>query len=258
MLSQDERFATVTLNSPKNHNALSPAMMDSIVGAFRDLEGLPDLRAVFLKANGKSFCAGGDLKHMLATSDFTHAENQADAMRLSGVFDTVNNFPRPVLALVGGNVFGGGLGLLSACDVVFATEGTKFAFTEVKLGVIPATIAPYVINRIGAPAARRYFLTAEAFGTDEAVRIGLVNEEVSGDAGLEEVEARLQKQMLLNSAAAVESCKQLIFHVGDDRVSTETREWTAKLLAITRESDDGREGMAAFVDRRKPRWQEDK
>jgi methylglutaconyl-CoA hydratase len=245
------------IGRPENHNALSPDTMDGIVGALNTLGDSTDLRGVFLKANGKSFCAGGDLKHMRATADFTADENRADAMRLSGVFDAINNFPRPVVAMVGGNVFGGGLGILSACDMVFAVTGTKFAFTEVKLGVIPATIAPYVLARIGASAARRYFLTAEAFGSAEAMRIGLVNSEVADVAGLDEIEAKLKAQMLLNSPAAVEACKQLIHEVGGARIPLAVREFTAQLLAETRDSPDGREGMSAFNERRKPRWQED-
>eukprot|EP00035_Acanthoeca_spectabilis_P007559 m.138164 g.138164 ORF g.138164 m.138164 type:complete len:296 (+) comp13996_c1_seq1:305-1192(+) len=255
-VTDNGKFATVTLNRPEIHNALSPDTMDGIVTAFRELEGNSDLRAVFLKAEGKSFCAGGDLKHMRATADFTFEENCADAMRLSGVFDSIYNFPQPVVAMVGGNVFGGGLGVLSACDMVFAVAPTKFAFTEVKLGVIPATIAPYVISKIGVPAARRYFLTAEVFGTAEAARMGLVNDVVEDGEELNKLESQLKEQMLLNSPAAVRACKELIFTVGDAQITTETRELTAEILARTRDSDDGREGMSAFNERRKPRWQQ--
>eukprot|EP00041_Stephanoeca_diplocostata_P015017 m.283956 g.283956 ORF g.283956 m.283956 type:complete len:306 (-) comp19893_c0_seq1:240-1157(-) len=251
-------FANVTLSRPEKHNCLSPDVMDGLVSTLTELSARnKKLRGVFLKADGKSFCSGGDLKHMRATADFTHAENEADAMRLSGVFDALYTFPAPVIAMVAGNTFGGGLGLISACDMAFATQACKFAFTEVKLGVIPATICPYVLAKVGAPILRRYFLTAEIFDTAAAVSMGLVNEAVADADALADTEERLKAQLMNNSPSAMRDSKDLIFNVASyGTVNSTVREWSATRLAEVRDSKDGREGMSAFIEKRKPQWQE--
>lgn len=253
-ISDDGKFASLILSRPEKHNALSPDTMESIVSSLKDLEGNEDLRAVFLKAEGASFCAGGDLKHMRATADFTFEENEADAMKLSGVFHSIYAFPKPVIAMVGGNTFGGGLGLISACDMAFGITGLKFAFTEVKLGVIPATISPYVIDRIGVPAARRLFLTAEVFDSEMAEKISLLSGVVESETELETMEDTMKKCLLAASPNAIKETKSLITEVALRPVDHSTREWTATKLAEIRDSADGREGMSSFAERRKPNW----
>jgi len=252
--TDDARFATLTLNRPEVHNALNPAMMDAVVSELDSLKDDANLRAVFIRGAGKTFCAGGDLKHMRSTGDFTFEENEADAMRLSAVFDTINYFPRPVIALVGGNTFGGGIGVLSACDMAFSVKSAKFTLSEVKLGVIPATISPYVVARMGATHCRRYFLTAEVFDAEEATRVGLLSGIVENEEELDAQEATLMKRLGLCAPGAVAASKDLIFQVANRPVDLDTRKWTATRLAEIRESAEGQEGMSAFIEKRKAAW----
>ena len=187
-------WATLTMARPQSHNALSVGMID---GFYKHLEALanpgdgaaPVPRALFLRAAGKTFCAGGDLKAMRASGTKSREENVSEAMHLSGVFAGLRTFPRPVIALVDGPCFGGGVGIISACDMAFATPKSLFALSEVTLGVIPATISPFVIDRMGPSAASRYFLTAERFDAAEAHRVGLLHGVVE-EEGLEEGHAR--------------------------------------------------------------------
>eukprot|EP00040_Diaphanoeca_grandis_P016621 m.86038 g.86038 ORF g.86038 m.86038 type:complete len:291 (+) comp25920_c0_seq1:63-935(+) len=248
------RFGTLTLSRPDKHNALSPDTMEAIKEATSELAKQPEIRALFLKAEGRSFCAGGDLKHMRATADFTKEQNIEDAMKLSGVFDALYRFPRPVIAMVEGNTFGGGLGLISACDMAFGLKGLKFSFTEIKLGVIPATISPYVIEKIGITAARRYFLTAEQFDSEAAEKIGLLNEIVATSDDLLAIEEKLKLDFSATSTDATHATKELISELASRSVDLATREWTAGKLAEVRDSVDGREGMSSFIEKRKPRW----
>ena len=203
-------FATVTINRPEVHNALSPGVMDGLESALNMLEQDKKVRAVFLKAEGKTFCAGGDLKHMKSTADWTYEQNKAEAFRLSGIFNQIFSFPRPVIAMINGPAYGGGVGVISSCDMAFAVKDAAFALSEVKLGVIPATISPFVIAKIGATHCRRYFLTAERFEPEEAHRIGLLNGVVADQVELDEMEEKLKKAMTLCSPDAMSASKDLI------------------------------------------------
>jgi len=252
--SEDNRFATLTINRPEVHNAINPAVMDGVTSYLNDIRDDTDLRAVFLRGAGPTFCAGGDLKHMRSTADFTFEENEADAMRLSAVFDTINYFPKPVVGLVGGNTFGGGIGVISACDMAFSVQSAKFTLSEVKLGVIPATISPYVVARMGANHCRRYFLTAEMFGAEEAERVGLLSGVVEDAEALDAMEERLKVHFGRAAPGAVARSKELIFGVAQRPVDLETRKWTATILAEVRESEEGQEGMTAFIEKRKAAW----
>jgi len=220
----------------------------------KECDSRDGLRAVFLRANGQTFCAGGDLKHMLSTGDFDYEENKAEAMALSDVFAQIRHFPRPMVGLVNGPAYGGGVGIISCLDMSFATSNSVFALSEVTLGVIPATISPFVITRIGESAANRYFLTAERFDADEAKRIGLINGVVADASKLDEEQERLQKAFLRFSPEALAGSKQLIQGVINKPIDTSLREWTAECLADVRDSADGKEGMSAFVEKRKPAW----
>ena len=255
-VAMDERshFATLVIDRPEAHNALSPAVMDGIVQGLGGLAAEPELRAVFVRSEGPTFCAGGDLKHMRATADYAFEENVREAMVLSGVFDALRSFPRPTIAMVHGNAFGGGIGIISACDMAFGVEGALFALSEVALGVIPATISPYVIERIGVNACRRYFLTAERFGAPEAMRIGLLSGVEADADALDRREAALRKQLLRVSPGAVAASKRLIFGAAGRPIDTATRQWTAERLAEARDAPEGREGMSAFIEKRPASW----
>lgn len=256
--TDDGLFATVTINRPQVHNALSPSVIKGIKHHFDELEkecdGAKGLRAVFVRAAGKTFCAGGDLKHMRETGNFSFEQNKAEAMELSGVFARIRDFPRPVVGLVNGPAYGGGVGVISCFDVAFATSDAKFKLSEVMLGVIPATISPFVISKIGQNAASRYFLTAEVFGTDEALRLGLVNGVVSSADDLDAKEQDMKSHFGKCSPEALASSKSLIRGVANRPIDDELRLWTAARLAEVRESADGKEGMSAFLEKRKPAW----
>ncbi|CAE7632129.1 AKT6-1 [Symbiodinium microadriaticum] len=255
--SANGHFASITLNRTEVHNALSPSVMTGIEDSLLTLRDDYKVRAVFLKASGATFCAGGDLKHMKSTANWTYEQNKAEAFRLSGVFNAIRNFPRPIIALVNGPAYGGGVGLISSCDMAFAVQTAVFALSEVTLGVIPATISPFVISKIGATASRRYFLTAERFDADEAKFIGLVNDVVADEAALSELEAKLMKSLMRCSPSAMSASKGLIEAIDGRVVDEKLRMWTAQRLADVRESADGQEGMGAFLEKRKPSWTEE-
>jgi methylglutaconyl-CoA hydratase len=238
------KYASIVLNRVEVHNALSLAQ----------LKEDPNVRAVFLKANGKTFCAGGDLKHMKSTAKWTYEQNKEEAFRLSNVFNSIRTFDRPVIALVNGPAYGGGVGLISSCDMAFAIKEATFALSEVTLGVIPATISPFVVSKIGATACRRYFLTAERFNSQEAHRINLLNGIVENEEELNQLEQSLKKSMLRCSPSAMIASKQLIEEIEGQAITDELRLWTASKLADVRESVDGQEGMGAFLEKRKPSW----
>jgi methylglutaconyl-CoA hydratase len=247
-------FATLTLNRPATHNALSQGVIDGFYKHLDTLQHEQELpRAVFLRAaGGKTFCAGGDLKKMRASGGQSRAANTEEAMHLSGIFAALRSFPRPVIAMVDGPCFGGGVGIISSCDMAFATSESTFALSEVLLGVIPATISPFVIDRIGASAASRYFLTAERFDATEAKRIGLLHDVVGN---LDDMEASLRTSIGRCSPMALGATKELISHVSHTTpLQPGLRESTAEYLADVRESVDGQEGMTAFIEKRKPNW----
>ena len=256
-------WATLTMARPQSHNALSVGMIDGFYGHLEALAAVEHEmpRAVFLRAEGKTFCAGGDLKAMRASGTKCRAENVSEAMHLSGVFAALRNFPRPVVALVDGPCFGGGVGIISACDMAFATPKSLFALSEVTLGVIPATISPFVIDRMGPSAASRYFLTAERFDAAEAHRVGLLHGVVEeegleeGRGGLDKLEASLRTSFSRCSPQALAASKRLIADVAHRPPNSAALQVaTADYLADVRQSADGQEGMLAFIEKRKPNW----
>ena len=249
-------WATLTLNEPKTHNSLSSNIINGIYEHLGNLEKSNTVpRAIFLRAaGGKTFCAGGDLKAMRASGGKTREENSADALHLSGVFAALRNFPRPVVALVDGPCFGGGVGVISACDMAFATERSEFALSEVTLGLTPATISPFVIDRMGSPASGRYMLTAERFGSAEAHRVGLLHGVEADADGLAAREAALKTALGRCSPQALAATKTLIATVAHRPLGDGLRRETVEVLADVRESTDGQEGMLAFIEKRKPAW----
>ena len=245
-------IATVTLNRPDVHNALSG---DVIVGLRTIFDGFAvrdDLKALILTGRGKSFSAGADLNWMRRAAGFSHEENVADAKVTAGMFDALNTLPMPTIAKVQGSAFAGGLGLVACCDIAVAAEDAMFAVTEARLGLVAAVISPYLVAAIGPGAARRYFQTAERFDAAEAKRIGLLHEAVRADA-LDGTVDGILREMLKNSPPALRACKTLIRECAGP-VSEATRNDTAGRIAGIRATVEAQEGIAAFFEKRKPAW----
>lgn len=246
---------TVALNRPEQHNALTPEMISGLTQLFRDLATDETVRLVILTGNGRSFCAGADLNFMRAAADYTFDENVADGQAIFDLMLAVDRCPKPVIGRINGAAIGGGAGLVSCCDSVVAVERATFAFSEVRLGIVPAVISPFVLAKIGATHAREFFLTGERFPAAQAQRIGLVHHVVADEAALDEIVASRVEQFLQGAPGAQNAAKTLIRTV-TGREQTELREYTSNLIAQRRASEEGREGMSAFLEKRKPRWQQ--
>lgn len=252
-ITREDRIATVTLNRPDVRNAFNETTIAEIKQAFSELGEDDALRAIVLAANGPAFCAGADLNWMKKMAGYTHAENHADALQLAEMLRTIYLCPKPVVARVQGDCYAGGMGLVAACDIIVAVEEANFCLSEVKLGLIPATISPYVIKAMGENAARRYFLTAERFGAREALRIGFVHEVVSTET-LDAKVTEIVKALVNNSPNAVQQAKVLVRDVVGQPVNDALLADTAERIAQIRASDQGREGVASFLEKRKPAW----
>jgi methylglutaconyl-CoA hydratase len=247
------KLATVTLNRPDVRNAFNEKTISEITLAFDELGRNDMVHAVVLAANGAAFCAGADLNWMKKMAGYTHAENNADALQLAEMLRTIYLCPKPVVAKVQGDCYAGGMGLVAACDIVVAADAVNFCLSEVKLGLIPATISPYVIKAMGEQAARRYFLTAERFGAAEAYRTGFAHEVVPA-ADIDAKVAEIVKALLANSPNAVKEAKALVRDVAGQPVSDALLADTALRIAHIRASEQGREGVASFLEKRKPNW----
>jgi methylglutaconyl-CoA hydratase len=254
-VSITDKVATVTLNRPDLRNAFNEQAIAELALVFDELGRNDLVRAVVLAANGPAFCAGADLNWMKKMAGYSHAENQADAARLADMLRTIYLCPKPVVAKVQGDCYAGGMGLVAACDVVVASEAANFCLSEVKLGLIPATISPYVIKAMGENAARRYFLTAERFDAREAHRIGFAHEVVTPEA-LDTSVAAIVAALAKNSPHAVSEAKKLVRDVAGQSVTDALLADTASRIAEIRASDEGREGVASFLEKRKPSWLE--
>ena len=246
--------ATVTLARPEVHNAFDEALIVELTRALKALDADPAVRVVVLCGEGRSFCAGADLTWMQRMAGYDHAANLADAGALAAMLAALDRSTKPTIARVHGAAYGGGVGLVACCDIAVAAEDAVFALSEARLGLIPATIGPYVVAAIGRRAARRYFLTAERFGAADALAIGLVHAVVPA-AGLDARVRDLVDQLLAAGPRAQAESKALIRAVAgrpiDDTVIADTVEW----IAAVRASPEGREGIAAFLARRPPAWQ---
>ena len=247
-------IATLTMNRPELHNAFDEALIVELSAELQRLEKDPRVRVLLLAGAGKSFSAGADLNYMRRMSGYTREENMNDALVLAGLMRTLNELAKPTIALVQGVAYGGGVGLVSCCDLVLATERASFCLSEVKLGIIPVVIAPYVIAAIGARACRRYFQTAENFDACEACRLGLVHEVVEDQAALLERSAQLAGQLLKNGPSAMTEAKRMIPLIAGRPVDDGLIAETAAQTAERRASAEGREGLAAFLEKRKPGW----
>lgn len=248
-----DKVATVTLNRPDLRNAFNEGAIAELARVFDELGRHDAVRAIVLAANGLSFCAGADLNWMKKMAGYSHDENEADAMRLADMLRTIYLCPKPVVARVQGDCYAGGMGLVAACDIVVASDTAGFCLSEVKLGLIPATISPYVIKAMGEQAARRYFLTAERFDAAEAQRIGVAHAVVAPEA-LDATVAGIVKALVNNSPHAVRQAKTLVREIVGQPVDDALLRDTAGRIAAIRASTEGREGVASFLEKRKPTW----
>ncbi len=245
--------ATVTLNRPDVRNAFNDEVILELTQAFHELQARDDVRCIVLAANGTAFCAGADLNWMRSMADYTYAQNLADAGRLATMMQTIYACQKPTIAKIQGDVYAGGTGLVAACDIAVSVDTAHYCLSEVKLGLIPATISPYVIRAMGARAAHRYFLTAERFGAAEALRIGFVHEVVHPDA-LNHRVAELAQTLVSAGPEAVRLCKKLVQDVAEQEITPALVQMTVAAIADVRVSPEGREGVQSFLQKRKPNW----
>ena len=246
-------IATVTLNRPDVRNAFNDEVIVELTDAFCELGARADVRCIVLAAAGTAFCAGADLNWMRRMADYTRAENVADAGQLATMLRTIFECPKPTIARVQGDAYAGGTGLVAACDIAISVDSANYCLSEVRLGLIPATISPYVIRAMGARAAHRYFLTAERFDAREAHRIGFVHEVVSADA-LDAKVAELAQTLVNAGPQAVRLCKKLVQDVAEQAITPALVQMTVEGIADIRVSAEGREGVQSFLQKRKPNW----
>ena len=245
--------ATITLTQPDVRNAFSDEVIADITKAFQTVGAIDTVRAVVLAAEGPAFCAGANLNWMRRMADYTREQNLADAAKLAEMLRVIYTCPHPTVARVQGDVYAGGMGLVAACDMAVSVDTAGFCLSEVKIGLIPATISPYVIRAMGARAAHRYFLTGERFDAAEALRTGFVHQVVEGDA-LDGAVDGLLKHLLAAGPAAVRACKKLVLDVAEREINAALIAATVEGIADIRASDEGREGVQSFLQKRKPSW----
>lgn len=252
-IAEQGPIARVTLARPELHNAFNDEMMAELTEAFASLGGAPEVRLIVLDAEGKSFCAGADINWMKRMVGYTIEENMADANVLAKMLRTIRECPRPTVARVHGATFGGGVGLVAACDMAVATAESMFCLSEVKLGIVPAVISPFVLEKIGAGHARRYALTAERFDGREAHRIGLVSQVVENANELDPWIEQIGASVSGNGPAAVAACKRILSRVAGQNWD-DVQAYTTRQISEIRVSPEGQEGLKSFLEKRKPNW----
>jgi methylglutaconyl-CoA hydratase len=254
-IERDARgVAMLTLNRPDVHNAFDELMIREVIAAFRDLGEDDAVRVIVIAAEGRSFCAGADLNWMKRASEYDEDQNREDAGELALMLNAIYACPKPVIARVHGNAFGGGVGVVAAADIAIGVADVVFSLSEVKLGIIPAVISPYVIEAIGARYAHRYFISAERFSGSEAYRIGLLHDLAASVEAMNEQIAVLCTALLANGPKAIESAKNLIQAVAQKSIDDELMEDTIERIAQIRSTPEAKEGISAFLEKRKPNW----
>ncbi|MBF7072944.1 enoyl-CoA hydratase/isomerase family protein [Glaciecola sp. MH2013] len=254
LLSVDERgVAHLCLNRPEVHNAFDDIVIQELIEALNEVSENKAAKVLVLSANGKSFCAGADLNWMRKMAAYSYEENKKDADQLARLFSTLYHLNKPTLAKVQGSVFGGGVGLVACCDMAIGSKLSKFCLSEVKLGLVPATISPYVVEAIGPRQAKRYFTTAEVFSSRRARRLGLLSEAVSEDE-LDQTVDNIVSAILNNGPVAVASAKALVNEIKYQAIDQALINSTSELIASVRVSDEGQEGLSAFLEKRQPSW----
>lgn len=249
----DRGIARVTLNRPDKHNAFDDHIIAELTSVFNEVVADKNARVMILEAEGKSFSAGADLGWMQRMATYSYEDNLRDANALALMLKTLNQMPIPTIARVQGAAFGGAVGLVSCCDMAVGSPGASFSLSEVKIGLVPATISPYVIAAIGQRAARRYFQTAERFDATTALNLQLLSSVVD-ESELDSTIETLCATLLVNSPAAVQSARQLVFDVAGEPLSDQLIAKTSELIASIRVSDEGQEGLNAFLEKRSPSW----
>lgn len=254
LIEIENHVARIILNRPAVHNAFDDTLIEEIIQALTDLAICDDVRVLVLTSNGKHFSAGADLNWMKRMASLSESQNRADAQRLAQLMYQLNDFPKPTLALVDGAAYGGAVGLVACCDMAIATQRSQFCLSEVKIGLSPAVISPFVVDAIGTRAARRYFLSAESFNAQQAAHLGLLHG-VASDAQELNLQAQaLIKSLLGNSPQAMLKSKQLIKFLNHETQEQAKRDYTVNLIAAIRVSEEGQEGLTAFLDKRTPNW----
>jgi len=249
-----EGIAVITLNRPAKRNAFDELMIANLSEHFETLKGADRVRAVFIRGAGETFCAGADIDWMKRGGERSESENEADALDLARMLKKLHDLPQLTVALVQGAAMGGGGGLVAACDVAVAVKSAKFRFSEVRLGLTPATISPYVIEAIGPRMARALFASAEGFDGAYAEKIGLVQYTVDDEAGLASMMEHLSELALAAAPGAVADSKALVRYVAEHDIDEHLLKETARRIAKRRASSEGREGLKAFLEKRKPEW----
>jgi len=248
----DHGILTVFLNRPEIHNAFNETMLKELIGIFEDVDN-PETLCIVLRGKGKSFCAGVDLQWMKAVSRNSYEKNHKESLLLSKCFETIYTCPKPTIAVAHGSVLGGANGLLASCDLAYCTDTAVFSLSEVKIGIIPACISPYVIKRIGEYGARELMLTGRRITGKEAQTFRLVNKSVAPEL-LEETVAETIADLRTSGPEAMKHCKTLIHEVCNHLTMKEAYDYTARMIADIRASEEGQEGMIAFLEKRKPKW----
>lgn len=256
IIEQRNRVAYVTFNRPELRNAFDDALIAQLATELRVIEDDPAVRVVVLAGNGPAFCAGADLNWMRRVAGYSYDQNLKDAMGLALLLQTIDRLRKPTIARVHGPAFAGGVGLIAACDIAIGTPEATFCLSEAKLGLSPATISPYVVRAIGPRAARRYFLSAEVFTGEEAYRLGLLSALVPTER-LDASIAQLVERLCTCGPEALAAIKELIATVSAGPIDDDLIADTAKQIAQIRASSEGREGVAAFLEKRKPAWVRD-
>ena len=243
----------VVMNRPEVHNAFNSEQIVLLTQALENAESNPEVKVVVLCGEGKNFCAGGDINYMQNMGQNSFEENKEDALQLAYLMHTLNEFPKPTIARVNGAAYGGGVGLVCCCDMAFGTEDTTICLSEVKIGMVPATIAPYVMNTIGLRNAHRLMLTAEVMQGQEAVRYQFLNDIFPAIEFNEKVDA-IATKITTNAPNALEITKSLLLNLAHQPIDESVIDYTADVIASVRESDEGKEGLKSFLEKRKPGW----
>ena len=243
----------VVMNRPEVHNAFNSEQIVLLTQALENAESNPEVKVVILCGEGKNFCAGGDINYMQNMGQNSFEENKEDALQLAHLMHTLNEFPKPTIARVNGAAYGGGVGLVCCCDMAFGTENTTICLSEVKIGMVPATIAPYVMNTVGLRNAHRLMLTAEVMQGQEAVRYQFLNDIFPAIEFNEKVDA-IASKITTNAPNALEITKSLLLNLAHQPIDESVIDYTADVIASVRESDEGKEGLKSFLEKRKPSW----
>jgi methylglutaconyl-CoA hydratase len=249
-----DSIARVTLNRPDIHNAFNEVMIRELTDVFGDIEKHPEVRVVVFTGEGKSFCAGADLNWMRRVKDYSFEQNLRESLELSNMLFWMYSCSKPTIARVNGAAIGGGTGLVAVCDIAVAADSAKFSFSEVKIGLIPACISPYVLKKCGEGKCREFFLTGERMTAARALAAGLVSKVVAFEE-LDNAVAKFASQLISSGPEAITRCKELLGNI-PRMTYDEVKRYTAEVIAQIRGSDEGQEGMSAFLEKRKPKWSE--